>query len=183
MQISAATQAQMEHRPLDDIRYFVVHHSVASQTLDISQIAIMEEQAQSFVTVGYHAYARLNPTTGRWEIQEGRTIDDVPAAAYGLNEPSYDLCVAGNYQPNVAGVPTNPVPYAALDLVVARVGAVRAKCPNLTYLIGHSDVARIMGRRGNDPANYATACPGSLLYACLHDLRVRTGLTLPPELA
>jgi hypothetical protein len=175
-------QDKLDHRPLGDVEYFIVHHSVTAQTLTIDQICAMEVAAQDFVTVGYHAIVRLNPDTNAWEIQEGRTIDDVPAAAYGLNEPSYDICVLGNYEPNVSGVETNEVDPRSLELVLERIAAVKAKCPNLKYLIGHRDVATIKAKQGQDPSNFSTECPGDLLYAQLHDLRVKSGLHSPPEL-
>lgn len=175
-------QDKLNHRPLKDIEYIIIHHSVTPQTLDISQIASMEETSQGFITVGYHCIVRLNPQTKEWEIQEGRTIDDVPAAALGLNEPSYDICVLGNYEPNVPGILTNDVDHNALLLVIERVKAVKTKAPNLKYLIGHRDVAAIMGKRGGNPSDYSTACPGDRLYARMHDLRVLTGLHTPPEL-
>ena len=176
-------QNQLDHRPIDDIKYFVIHHSVTAQDLDITQIASMEKASQGFVTVGYHCIVRMNPATHKWEIQEGRTLDDVPAAAYGLNEPSYDLCLLGNYQPDVPGIPTNQVPAEALPIIIEHINFVKGKCQNLQYLIGHRDVAAMMAKRGLDPGNYSTDCPGDLLYAQMHDLRVATGLHLPPELA
>lgn len=182
MQITPAQQAAMEHRPNGDVRYYIVHHSDGAKTTDISQIAAMEKTRLGAVTVGYHAYVRKNPTTHLWEIQEGRTIDDVPAAAYGLNEPSYDICIAGNYHPGETALPLDTLEQDALDLVIARALAVKRKCPGLQFLIGHRDVATIKQKQGLDPADYATACPGDVLYARMHDLRVATGLHTPPIL-
>ena len=141
-------QNQLNHRPISDIQYFIIHHSVGPQTQDITEVAAEEETSQGFVTVGYHCIVRLNPQSHKWEIQEGRTMDDVPAAAYGLNEQSYDVCILGNYQENVTGVPTNQVPQEALKLVQQRALEVKSKASNLTYLIGHKDVAK---RRNHNP--------------------------------
>lgn len=162
------------------IEYIVIHHSVTAPALPIEAVAKMEEAAQGFTTIGYNCVVTKAP--GHWEIQEGRPLDKLPAAQYGLNREGYAICVFGNYQPNVPGVPTNVLEQAALQLVIDRVNAVKAKCPNLKYLIGHRDVATIKAKHGGNPADFATACPGDNLYARLHDLRVATGLHTPPEL-
>ncbi len=181
MEITPEQQSEMAHRPLDAIVYGILHHSVAPKGLDITQIAQMEKTSIGAITVAYHAYVRKRD--GVWVIQEGRTIDDVPAAAYGLNEPSYDICIAGNYQPGVPDVPTDILEEESLTLAIMRFRLAKQKCPNLKYLIGHRDVAAIMVKRGLAPEAYSTDCPGDLLYARMHDLRVATGLSLPPELA
>jgi hypothetical protein len=180
MNISPDIIAQMTPRTLDVIEYFIFHHSVAAQDIDIAQIAEMEIDAQGFLTIGYNGYM-VRKASG-WVIQSGRPIDRVPAAAYGLNTQSYDLCIAGNYQPNVPGVPTDAVDPQSLKVAIARIDAVKQLCPNLKYLIGHRDVAKILGAEGKNPADYSTACPGDLLQAHLHDLRVATGLHSPPAL-
>ena len=175
-------QNQLNHRPISDIQYFIIHHSVGPQTQDITEVAAEEETSQGFVTVGYHCIVRLNPQSHKWEIQEGRTIDDIPAAAYGLNEQSYDICILGNYQPNVPNVPTNTVSQDALTLVKERALLVKSKAKNLKYLIGHRDVATIMTAHGGNSSDYSTACPGDLLYAFMHNLRLETELKSPTEI-
>lgn len=167
------------------IEYIVIHHSVAAQTIDIEDIARMEEAAQGFVTVGYNCY--LKKIDHGWVLQEGRPLDKLPAAQYGMNEVGYAICIGGNYQPDVANVPTNTVDEDALHLAVQRILQVKKKAPNLKYLIGHRDVEIIKGKQdGDDPAfaahEYGTSCPGDALYARLHDLRILTGLKSPPEL-
>src|ERR1700733_7629227 len=124
--------SELTDRPIEDITYFVVHHSVAAQDIDVEQIAQMEEAAQGFITTGYNCYAKKTPAG--WIIQEARPIDKLPAAQYGLNEQGYAMCIAGNYQPNVTGVPTNEVEQASLDLIVQRVKEVQLKAKNLKYL-------------------------------------------------
>lgn len=171
---------ELADRAIADIEYIVIHHSVTAQNLTIEQVAEMEEASQGFTTIGYNCV--LSKSTGQWEIQEGRPMDKLPAAQYGLNEQGYAICVFGNYEPNVAGISTDSVDPASLDLVAERVDAVKAKALNLKYLIGHRDVATIKAKHGGNPADFSTACPGDLLYAHLHDLRLRTGLQSPPEL-
>jgi len=173
--------SELTPRDPKDVIYFVVHHAVQDPTTDIAQLAQEEETSQGFITIGYNAYIK-KIAEGHWEIQEGRPLDTLPAAAYGVNETSYDVCIGGNYEPNVSGVPTNQVDPASLDVLVARIEEVKTKCPNMKYLIGHRDVAPIMVKHGGNSGDYSTACPGDLLYAELHNLRVKTGLATPPEL-
>jgi hypothetical protein len=173
MQLTQTQISEMTTRDPSVVDTIIIHHAVADPTLDISQIAAMEEAAQDFITVGYHEYLKLvDPANDQWVAQMGRLINEVPAAALDYNTKSYDICVGGNYEPNVEGVPTNQVSPNALKLVIARVQAVKAKLPNLKYLIGHRDVANVITHNPND----ATACPGDLLYAQLWQLRQATGL-------
>src|SRR5579885_241450 len=165
---------ELTDRPAEQIEYIVIHHSVAAQDTDIADLAKMEEAAQGFVTIGYNCYLKRGPNG--WEIQEGRPLDKLPAAQYGLNEQGYAICIGGNYQPGVSGVSTDDVDPVALQLVVARVEQVKSKCANLQYLIGHRDVATIKAAHGGNPSDFSTACPGDRLYAQLHDLRLKTGL-------
>lgn len=170
---------ELEDRSAESISYIVIHHSDAPQTVDIADLARMEEAAQHFITIGYNCY--LKKTEQGWIIQEGRPLDKLPAAQYGLNEEGYAICVGGNYEENQPN-PTDAVDEAIFPLILERIAAVKAKCPNLKYLIGHRDVATIKAKHGLNPGDFSTACPGSLLYAHLHDLRVKSGLHSPPEL-
>lgn len=161
-------------RPLADVNVVIIHHTVAAQTLDITDIAREEIADQGFITVGYHELCKRTPTG--WVMQSGRAINDIPAAAYGMNENSYDIALGGNYHPGVVGVPQDPVDPKALDVIVKQILAAKSKLPNLKMLIGHRDVATIMAKRGLNPGDYSTACPGDGMYAQLHYLRERTGL-------
>lgn len=173
MQLTQTQLTDMEQRDTSAVDTAIVHHAVADKTLDISQIAAMEQAAQGFITVGYHAYLKcVDPVKDEWVVQEGRPLDCVPAAALGYNLKSYDICMGGNYQPNVEGVPTDAVSENALKVLIAHLHEVKAKLPALKYLIGHRDVTNVITHDPND----ATACPGDLLYARLHDMRVATGL-------
>lgn len=173
---------QLTKRPLEAIEYVFIHHSVAAQTLDVEDINRMEIAAQGFICTGYNAYIRKNPSTGKWEIQEARPMNCVPAAQYGMNTEGYAICIAGNYEPNVSGVPTNQVEQEALDLAIERIKAVKAHCPHLKTVLGHRDVAAIKSKQGLNPGDYSTECPGDLLYARLHDVRLATKLPMPSGL-
>jgi hypothetical protein len=180
MQLTQTQLADMNHRDLSVVDSVIVHHSVGAQTMDIAQVAAEEEAAQGFITVGYHAYVkRLTDASDEWVVQEGRPITDVPAAALGYNTRSIDICIAGNYQPNVPGVPTDTVSENALKAAIGWIEEAKTKLSNLKYLAGHRDVETwtdILAAEGETPADVATACPGDVLYARLHDLRVATGL-------
>lgn len=169
-------------RPLYSVDTVIIHHTVAPKTDDISTLAQMEEVSQNFITIGYHAYAKcIDPDKDIWVMQQGRPIWAVPAAAYGMNVDSYDISIGGNYQPGGASFLDTPSDHA-LRVVAAQILLAKKKLPNLKYLMGHRDVATIKQKQGLDPADYSTACPGDLLYAKLHDLRVMTGLHTRPEL-
>jgi hypothetical protein len=116
-------------------------------------------------------------------VQIGRPLTDVPAAALGYNTRSIDICIAGNYHPNVPGVPTNPVSENALKAAIGWINQAKTKLPNLKYLAGHRDVEKwltILAAENLTPADVATACPGDLLYARLHDLRIAASLLERP---
>jgi hypothetical protein len=154
------------------ISYMIIHHSVGSKTLDILDVAAEEMDSQHFLTIGYNAYIKKK-ADGTWIIQEGRPLDATPAAALDMNTISYDICIAGNYQPNVKGVPTDTLEWGLIEpILIQRIKDVKAKCPNLKHLIGHRDVSKIM----SDPS-VSTACPGDILYSKLSELRSKVGLS------
>jgi N-acetyl-anhydromuramyl-L-alanine amidase AmpD len=167
MVISPSDLDRMTDRSLSAVTHIVIHHTADTDMhKDIEEIAREEEASQGFVTVGYHAVIQSDG-----KVQFGRPIGKVPAANLGMNTISYAISLEGNFQPDDKGYtgekPTDEQIHAAIQLVEL----VKGKLPDLKYLIGHRDVARIMGN-----SDYATACPGDLLYARLHDFRVATGL-------
>ena len=163
------------------IQYFVVHHSVADPATSIEDLANAEVASQGFVTIGYNAVIVKEPAG--WTIHEGRPLNTVPAAQYGLNEQGYAVCIGGNYHPGVKDVPTNAVDPAALDVLIERIDATKREAPNLKFLIAHRDVATIKAKRGGRAADFSTACCGDFLYAHMGALRAATGLAKPPELS
>lgn len=158
---------KLTDRDLSVVRYVVIHHTADNnQDKDIVEISHEEQASQGFLCVGYHAVIHKDG-----KIQFGRPIGKVPAANLGMNTVSYAISLEGNFHPpdaNYAGEkPTNEQIQSLENLV----HLVRGKLPNLKYLIGHRDVARIMSN-----ADDATACPGDLLYALLGVIRGATGL-------
>ena len=182
MLISDAQLDALGRRDLSTVDTLIVHHSVFSPDADISEIDVMERAAQDFTVVGYHRYIkRVDAANDVWTAQTGRPDWAVPAAALGDNLTSYDICVAGNYQPGVEGVATNAISPNAMKVLEVAILVAKLKMP-IRYLIGHRDVAALMAHKGFDPGAYSTDCPGSLLYARLHELRIATGLANRPEL-
>jgi hypothetical protein len=170
----------MAQRSLNTITCVIVHHSVAHKTLDIEDIDKMEKVSQSFLAVGYHAYTKcLDEKNDLWVVQQGRPLNKIPAAAYGMNNESYDICIGGNYEPGAMSF-LDQVSPNALKAVADQIKLVKAKCPNLKFLIGHRDVATIKQRNGEDPSQFSTLCPGKLMATKLDDLRAATGLAQWP---
>lgn len=166
---------RMTDRDPSLVTCLVIHHTAGNDmNEDIAQIAAEEQRTFGFVTVGYHFVVH-----GDGKIQVGRPINKLPAANLGMNTESVAISLDGNYHPpdrNYIG--EVPTVHALHSVATVILHWVKPKCPNMKYLIGHRDVAIIK----ND-SNDATACPGDLLYAKLHDLRVSTGLANHPGLS
>ncbi len=165
---------RMTNRPYSAITHACIHHTASNnQNEDISAIAQMEIATFGFVTVGYHFVVHADG-----KIQVGRPLGKVPAANLGMNTQSVAISLEGNFHPSdpnyIGEVPSVHALHAAATIINHWV---KPKCPNLQYLIGHRDVAVIM-----QDSNDATACPGDLLYAKCHDLRLATGLLQDPAL-
>lgn len=172
MLLSPDTLDRLTDRNLSVVDMVIVHHTADNDMdKDIEEIAREEISAMGFSTVGYHAVIHKDG-----KIQFGRPIGKVPAANTSINAPnpalrsmntrSYAIALEGNFHPpdkNYRGErPTNEQVHALVQLV----SMVKGKLPNLKYLDGHRDVARIC----NDPLD-ATACPGDLLSALLPAIR------------
>ena len=179
MQLTQTQLTEMNTRGLTIVDGIIIHHSVADKTLDISEIAAMEQASQGFITVGYHCYLKcVDVEKDEWVAQMGRPIEYVPAAALGYNTRSIDICFGGNYHPGGASF-LDKVSPNAIKVAVAFIETCKRKCPNIKYLDGHRDVATwldILKQEGLSPSDVSTACPGDLLYQQLHQLRVDTGL-------
>jgi hypothetical protein len=171
--IPPALLSKMTDRNLSVLEYIVIHHTASTlMDEDITDIALEEERDQGFLWAGYNFVIHGKaPHDGL--IQVGRPLTKVPAAQLGLNTPGIAICLEGNFQPGdklYTGEKPTPSQLASAITIINE--WIKPKCPNLKYLIGHRDVARIV-RTPSD----ATACPGDNLYAELHNLRVATNLT------
>lgn len=154
-----------------------VHHT-ADNDMDqpIEAIAREEIAVQGFTTVGYHAVIHRDGT-----VQYGRPLNKVPAANTSINAPNpayrsantraYAIALEGNFQPDDRNYAGEKPTEAQIHALIALIENVKTKCPRLTYLLPHRDIATAFG----DPAD-ATACPGDLLVARLHEVRAATGL-------
>jgi hypothetical protein len=157
----------MTDRSLSVVTYLVLHHTADPTTnKDILEIAREEQASQGFTTVGYHAVIWADGTT-----QFGRPIGKVPAANLGLNTVSYAIAWEGNFEPGSPGYIGQKPTDAQITGFIFLAKNVKTKLPNLKWLIGHRDVARIVA----DPGD-ATACPGVDAYTILPRLRAATGL-------
>jgi N-acetyl-anhydromuramyl-L-alanine amidase AmpD len=171
MTISPTILSELTDRSLDMVTYVVIHHTADdSQQKDITEIAREEEASQGFLTVGYHVVIQKDG-----KVQYGRPIGKVPAANLGLNTVSYAISLEGNFHPPDRGYCGEVPSEAQIHAAIRVIQEAKEKLPNAHWLIGHRDVATIC----ND-SNDATACPGDLLQARLHDLRVATSLHTPP---
>jgi hypothetical protein len=171
MQIPQNVLDRLTDRDLSVVTYIVVHHTADSnQYKDIEEIAREEIASQGFVTVGYHAVIQ-----GDGKVQYGRPIGKVPAANLGPgpvnNTASYAIALEGNFHPGSPGYTGERPTWAQLVALVSVVANAKRKLPNLRFLIGHRDVARIDGAPED-----ATACPGDRLYSLLPYIRIVTRL-------
>jgi N-acetyl-anhydromuramyl-L-alanine amidase AmpD len=159
---------ELTDRSLDVVEYVVIHHTAdTDMNKDIAEIAREEVGSMGFLTVGYHAVIHANGV-----VQFGRPIGKVPAANLGMNTVSYAISLEGNFEEGDKGYIGEKPTEAQIQSAIHLIELVKGRLPNLKFLIGHRDVDRIMDGHGA----YATACPGNLLYARLHDLRLATKL-------
>ncbi len=167
MEFTADQLNRMTDRNLDVVAYCVLHHTAdPSENKDIAEIAREEVASQGFVTVGYHVVIQ-----GDGKVQYGRPIGKVPAANLGLNTPSYAIALEGDFEPGSPGYNGEKPTPAQLTALVSVIKNAKKKLPHLRYLIGHLDVARIVGVSSD-----ATLCPGRDAYSLLPHLRAETGL-------
>jgi len=166
--LTAAQLKAMTDRPPFQVEYVVIHHTADNdQHQSIEDVAAGEIVSQGFVTVGYH-YIVMGDGT----VQIGRPLNKKPAANIGLNVQSVAISLEGNFHPSDSGYKGEVPSEAAIKSAITIVNnLLKPQCPNLRRLIGHRDVSRIVAR-----PDYATACPGDILYARLHDIRVATQL-------
>lgn len=152
----------MASRALPQITDEIIHHSAGSifQTpLEIDE----EHRERGMAMIGYNFLISRDGT-----VSTGRPLTYIPAAAYGRNTESVNICVIGNFEgghPGYTGPPTPAQIKALTDLSIY----LHHQLPSIVRTIGHKDVATLFY-----PANtldYATACPGSELYGLLGSVR------------
>lgn len=165
MNIQAVTYPSprpMAPRELTVITDEIIHHSAGSvhQTpLEIDE----EHRGRGMAMIGYNFVIDRIGT-----VYNGRPLTFVPAAAYGRNLESVNICLLGNFEkddPGYTGPPTPAQIQALKDLSIY----LHHQLPTIVRTIGHKDVATQF--YPNNPGDYATACPGSELYGLLGSVR------------
>jgi hypothetical protein len=151
----------MTPRSLSQITDYIVHHEAGalSQTaLDIDA----EHRNEGWAMIGYNFVIDEHGN-----VYAARPLDVVPSAAYGRNTQSVNVSLAGNFQegdPGYTGPPNAAQIQAIIDLGVY----LHKMLPGIERTIGHRDVATMF--YGGD-GDYATACPGSMLYVELPKIK------------
>lgn len=140
----------------------VIHHSggnPAQTPLEIDS----EHRARGMSMIGYNYLIDPNGV-----VYSGRPVEFIPAAAFGRNTESVNICVLGNFEkddPGYTGFPTQKQTLALTDLLIY----VHHQLPSIVRTIGHRDVATMF--YPNNTADYSTLCPGSELYNQLGAVR------------
>lgn len=136
-----------------DTKYIVIHHTAGPQNQDTQDIWD-EHINEGFNGIGYHRVIKGDGT-----IVQGRPDWAQGAHAQGVNYCSVGISLEGNFQ--AGDTPTD----AQIKSLNECIADYQDKYPD-TQIIGHRDVAGIIGR-----PDYATACPGDKLYEMLPSLR------------
>ena len=145
----------MQARKESAITDIIVHHSAGSlsQTpLDID----LEHRARGMAGIGYNYI--IGPTG---VVFSGRPANVIPAASYGRNAESLNICVIGNFHPSDSGYTGKPSGFQLLsikDLLIF----LHHQFPGVVRTISHRDVAKLF--HPNNTGDYATACCGDQLY-------------------
>ncbi len=139
-----------------DITDLIIHHSAGPADQDPR--AIDEEHRQR----GMAGIAYNWIITHDGEVYSGRPIIVVPAAAYGRNQESVNVCLTGNF---MESHPTPQQLQALKELAVF----VHGLLPHIVRTIGHREVATIF--YPHSTSDYATACPGDNLQALIPEVK------------
>jgi|ERR1022692_61637 hypothetical protein len=145
-------------RSTNAVTLAIVHHSASPLTTTIQQIDA-EHRARGFIYVGYHFTIDTNGN-----IDLGRPLWAIPAAAYGYNSNSVDICCIGNFQsddPGYTGPPSDHQVAALTDLLIW----CHHQVPTIDRTCGHGDLM-------------ADACPGNKLEELLPGIKqkIRTAI-------
>lgn len=150
-------------RERTQITDLIVHHTAGALTQTPSDIDA-EHRNTGDSMIAYHIIVTPDGSA-YW----GRPLDAVGAATYGRNTESVNVCLVGNFQTGDAGY-TGPPTNAQLATLEKLVLDLHKMLPSIVRTIGHRDVATLFF--GGD-GNYATACPGTDLYARIPEIKQR----------
>jgi N-acetyl-anhydromuramyl-L-alanine amidase AmpD len=156
-----------ETRPIEDIRYLVIHHSAAPSIIGPKTIAAYHIRKHDWPGIGYHYVVAENGTLYQTNALETKSYHAVKANPYGVG-----ICFLGNF--------TNATPppaqiQAGAHLVAWLMGELNLPIDSIK---GHKD---LMG----------TACPGrqwleeqkwkATLYSKVREVQREKALPSPPE--
>ena len=164
-----APNNEMTPRALSQISDAIVHHTAGpvSQTpLEIDA----EHRNIGDAMIAYNAVITPDGT-----VYDGRPLDVVPAAAFGRNVQSVNVVLVGNFEtgdPGFTGSPTAAQENSLLEYLKY----IHRQLPSIVRTIGHRDVATLF--YPNDTADYATACPGSVLASMLPAIKAKVAAQL-----
>jgi N-acetylmuramoyl-L-alanine amidase len=159
----------MTAREIGQITDIIVHHSAGRMDQTVMSIDI-EHRGIGDAMIGYNYVI-----DGAGVIWNGRPLMVVPAAAYGRNAQSINICVIGQFEPDADGY-TGPPKALQMDALEALLVLLHQHYPHIVRTIGHRDLAAMF--YPGDEAEYATACPGLDLYRQLPALRARVARSI-----
>lgn len=153
--VSYPTLGQMTPRPLSVISDFIIHHSAGNPNQTPLEIDA-EHRAIGDACIAYNWVISPNGS-----VYAGRPVNFVPAASFGRNSQSVNVCLTGNFEHGDSGY-TGPPSQAAMTSLMDLCLWAHKQYPTIVRTIGHRDVATLFYPK--DTAPYSTACPGSELY-------------------
>jgi N-acetylmuramoyl-L-alanine amidase len=163
----------MAIRDVNHITDLIIHHSAGPKTqtaLDIDA----EHRNIGMSMIGYNYVI-----TPDGVVSHGRQENAVPAASFGRNYESLNICLIGNFEHGDSGYTGPPTAMQIQSLKELSVYA-HVTFPSITRTIGHRDVATLFYPQNT--ADYATACPGDQLYALIPAVKAYTSQTLHSKL-
>lgn len=161
VQVKYPPFGNMTPRALASISDFICHHSAGNP--DQTPLEIDAEHRNiGDACIAYNWVVGKDGT-----VYAGRPVEFVPAAAFGRNSQSVNVCLTGNFQADDAGYTGPPTSQQMSSLNDLCLWA-HKQSPTIVRTIGHRDVATMF--YPNDTAPYATACPGSELYKQIDDV-------------
>jgi hypothetical protein len=156
-------QSVMALRDPGEITDLIYHHSAGSPDQTPREIDL-EHRERGMAEIGYNYVIAKDGT-----IYNGRAANFIPAATFGRNAQSVNVCVLGNFQhddPGYTGAPTPEQIMSAKNLGVY----LHAIFPSIVRTIGHAQVAELF--YPDDKEDYSTLCPGSEFLALLPAIKL-----------
>lgn len=158
---------EYETRPLDEIRYLVIHHSAVPPTVSPKSIAAYHVRRHNWPGIGYHYLVAEDGTLYQSNALETKSYHAVKANPYGVG-----ICFLGNF--------TKKVPPPA---------QIRAGAHLVAWLMGELNLP-LDGIKGHKEL-MSTACPGKqwlagqkwkeILHSQVGKVQQEKALPSPPE--